>query len=306
MFDLNDFKQINDRHGHSAGDLALHQFAARLKKAIRNSDLPIRLGGDEFIVLLPECNPEHIPRVLSRVKGLEVEIEERRFLVTCSAGWTLCRPDDTAEQLMARVDQALLSDKRTGKTEKQLNRVQEEVRQAEKMEVVGRLAGGVAHDFNNLLTVIRGYSELILARIGKSDPIRAGLEAIQTAADRATALTQQLLALSRKQIMKLRVVDLNTVVADVDKMLRRVIGEHIERVTLLKATPWCVKADPGQIEQVLLNLAVNARDAMPQGGKLTIETAQCGSGKTSLQPHRRVEVRSVRGPVGERHGHRHR
>ncbi len=273
MFDLNDFKQINDRHGHSAGDVALHQFAARLKKAIRNSDLPIRLGGDEFIVLLPECNPEHIPHVLSRVNGLEVEIEERRFLVTFSAGWTLCQPDDTPEKLLERVDQALLSDKRTGKTEKQLSRVQDEVRQSEKMEVVGRLAGGVAHDFNNLLTVILGYSELLLTRIGKSDPLRASVEAIQKAADRATALTQQLLALSRKQIMRLRVVDLNTVVADVDKMLRRVIGEHIERVTLLKATTGCVKVDPGQMEQVILNLAVNARDAMPQGGKLTIETA---------------------------------
>ena len=97
------------------------------------------------------------------------------------------------------------------------------------MGVVGRLAGGVAHDFNNLLTVIRGYSELILTRIGKSDPLRASVEAIQTAADRAAALTQQLLVLSRKQILKPQIVDLNTVVADVDQMLRRLIGEHIER-----------------------------------------------------------------------------
>ena len=288
MFDLNEFKKINDQHGHAVGDLALRQFAARLKKAIRNSDLPVRLGGDEFIVLLPECNPEHVPRVLSRVRGLEIEVEGQKFPVTFSAGWTLCRPDDTPDQLMERVDQALLSDKRTGKTEVQVSRIQDEARQSEKMRVVGRLAGGVAHDFNNLLTVIRGYSELILTRIGKSDPLRASVEAIQTAADRAAALTQQLLALSRKQILKPQIVGLNTVVADVDKMLRRLIGEHIERVTLFKATLGRVKADPGQMEQIIMNLAVNARDAMPQGGKLTVETANVTLAKPLSRPHATV------------------
>ena len=288
MFDLNEFKKINDQHGHAVGDLALRQFAARLKKAIRNSDLPVRLGGDEFIVLLPECNPEHVPRVLSRVRGLEIEVEGQKFPVTFSAGWTLCRPDDTPDQLMERGDQALLRDKRTGKTEVQVSRIQDEARQSEKMRVVGRLAGGVAHDFNNLLTVIRGYSELILTRIGKSDPLRASVEAIQTAADRAAALTQQLLALSRKQILKPQIVDLNTVVADVDKMLRRLIGEHIERVTLFKATLGRVKADPGQMEQIIMNLAVNARDAMPQGGKLTVETANVRLAKPLSRPHATV------------------
>ena len=240
-------------------------------------------------MLLPECDPERVPRILSRIRGLEIEVEGQKFPVTFSAGWTLCRPDDTPDQLLERVDQALLSDKRTGKTEVQLSRIQDDVRQSEKMRVVGRLAGGLAHDFNNLLTVIRGYSELLLTRIGKSDPLRDSVGAIQTAADRATALTQQLLALSRKQILKPQIVDLNTVVAGVDKMLRPVIGKHIERVTLFKATLGRVKADPGQMEQVMLNLAVNARDAMPQGGKLTVETANVMLEKPLFRPHATVK-----------------
>ncbi|MCH8948321.1 MAG: response regulator, partial [Acidobacteria bacterium] len=148
-----------------------------------------------------------------------------------------------------------------------------QLRQAQKMEAVGRLAGGVAHDFNNLLMVMRGYTELLLGRLSANDPLRRNAEEIQKAADRATSLTQQLLAFSRKQVMQPKVFDLNAVVSDTEKMLRRLIGEDIELATILGAELGRVKADPGQIEQVILNLAVNARDAMPQGGKLVMETA---------------------------------
>ncbi len=141
------------------------------------------------------------------------------------------------------------------------------------MEAIGRLAGGIAHDFNNLLTVIKGYSQLSLLGFKEGDPLRGNLEEIKNAADKAADLTHQLLAFSRRQILELRVLDLNTLLQNLDKMLRRVIGEDIELVTILAEDLGRVKIDPGQIEQMIMNLAVNARDAMPYGGKLTIETA---------------------------------
>jgi two-component system cell cycle sensor histidine kinase/response regulator CckA len=144
--------------------------------------------------------------------------------------------------------------------------------QSQKIEAVGRLAGGIAHDFNNLLTVIAGYADLLLSDL-EGDPRRGDIAEIQKAADRAAALTRQLLSFSRKQILAPRVLDLNTAVASMDKLLQRLIGEDIDLVTILAPALGHVKADPGQFEQVIMNLAVNARDAMPQGGKLTIETA---------------------------------
>jgi CheY-like chemotaxis protein len=140
------------------------------------------------------------------------------------------------------------------------------------MEVLGRLAGGVAHDFNNLLTAITGYSELALADLDKGGAQRDDLESIKRAAARASSLTRQLLAFSRKQVLEPKVVDLNSLVTNLEKMLRRLIGEDITLVAELAPNLGRVAADPGQIEQVVLNLAVNARDAMPQGGRLTIET----------------------------------
>jgi PAS domain S-box-containing protein len=151
--------------------------------------------------------------------------------------------------------------------------LEQQLRQAQKMEAVGRLAGGIAHDFNNLLMVISGYSEFLLEGLGPEPTLRGHAQEIANAAERATALTRQLLAFSRKQMLAPKILDLNGVVTENLKMLTRLIGEDIDLVMVPGPDIGAVKADPGQIEQVIMNLAVNARDAMPQGGKLTIETA---------------------------------
>jgi PAS domain S-box-containing protein len=150
--------------------------------------------------------------------------------------------------------------------------LEQQLRQAQKMEAVGRLAGGIAHDFNNLLMVISGYCEFLLERIGSDPALRGPVQEIANAAERATSLTRQLLAFSRKQMLAPKVVDLNAIVTENLKMLTRMIGEDIDLVMVPGGEIGAVKADPGQIEQVIMNLAVNARDAMPHGGKLTIET----------------------------------
>ncbi len=157
--------------------------------------------------------------------------------------------------------------------------------QAQKLEVVGRLAGGIAHDFNNLLTAIIGYSDLSLRRLRPDDPLRSNLEEIKAASERAASLTRQLLAFSRKQVMQPTVFDLNSVVANTEKLLRQMIGEDIQLKTILQPYLGNVKADPGQIEQVIMNLVVNARDAMPSVGKLTIETANADLDEIYAQKH---------------------
>jgi PAS domain S-box-containing protein len=159
------------------------------------------------------------------------------------------------------------------RSERALHQSEEQLRQAQKMDAVGKLAGGIAHDFNNLLMVIRGDSDLMLRRLATGDPLRQNAEGIREAADQAATLTRQLLAFSRKQVVTPRLVDLNGTVASIHAMLQRLLGETINLVTVTAPDLGGVKADPGQMEQMILNLSVNARDAMPDGGRLTIRTA---------------------------------
>jgi signal transduction histidine kinase len=175
-------------------------------------------------------------------------------------------------------------------------RLEEELRHAQKLESIGRLAGGIAHDFNNLLTVINGYADLMLNGLGENDPLRAGLTEIIRAGERASGMTRQLLAFSRKQLLQPREVALNSIVSESRNLLQRLLGENIELITELDKNLGTVWADAGQIDQVILNLAVNARDAMPDGGRLTIRTANTtlaegeAQARFELQPGRYVKL----------------
>jgi PAS domain S-box-containing protein len=187
----------------------------------------------------------------------------------------LARPDGSTRQAEYSATADLLPERHLliVRDVSERKRLEEQLRQAQKMEALGRLAGGVAHDFNNLLTAITSYSEMLLEGFADDDPARRHAEEIIRASDRAAALTRQLLAYSRQQVLAPQVMNLNTVVAGLERLLRRLIGEDVNLVTNLAPGLRRVKADPGQIEQVIMNLAVNARDAMPDGGKLTITTA---------------------------------
>lgn len=168
------------------------------------------------------------------------------------------------------------------RAEEALRQSEKQLRQAQKMEAVGRLAGGLAHDFNNLLTVIMGHSQVLLSDMGPGHPLRSKIEEMQKAGDRAAALIRQLLTFSRKQPSEPKVLSLNPVITNFETMLRRLIGEDIELVLRASQENLRVKADPAQLEQIIMNLVVNARDAMPKGGKLIIETASANLGRTPV------------------------
>jgi len=176
-----------------------------------------------------------------------------------------------------------ITDKWRAKKEKAA--LEEQLRQSQKMEAIGHLAGGVAHDFNNLLTIITGYSDLIMSGLAQENRLRQDVQEIKKAAERASSLTRQLLAFSSKQVLQPKVLDLNELVTHMNKMLRRLIGEPIELVTIFAKDLGKIKADPGQVEQVILNLAVNAKDAMPSGGRLIIETENIELNKQYTQTH---------------------
>jgi PAS domain S-box-containing protein len=229
---------------------------------------------------------EDIPRLLEHFQSIGMSVGEMG-----DAGiWKHFKRDGTLIEVQVNwhslnflgrpAELALLNDV----TERR--RLEEQLRQAGRMEAIGRLAGGIAHDFNNLLSLIIGYSELLLEGLGPVDPRRKSAEEIRAAGQRAASLTRQLLAFSRKQMLQPEVINLNEVVERTGKMLRRLIGEDIDFVTKVDPALRNVLADPGQIEQVLLNLAVNARDAMPDGGLLTIETSNVHLDDSYARIHR--------------------
>jgi PAS domain S-box-containing protein len=200
------------------------------------------------------------------------------------------RKDGTS--LVARISGRSIADGKKGNTYEifmeditETRTLEQQLRQAQKMEAIGRLAGGIAHDFNNILMVISGYSEFLLERVGFDPQLRAPAQEISNATQRATSLTRQLLAFSRKQMLAPKILDLNEVVTENLKMLTRMIGEDIDLVMVPSSSIGAIRVDPGQIDQVIMNLAVNARDAMPHGGKLTIETSNVSLDETFARTH---------------------
>jgi two-component system cell cycle sensor histidine kinase/response regulator CckA len=227
-----------------------------------------RLGAENGIDLVRElvANGHDLPVVVLTGNGdRDVDLEAAQ----AGAADYLVKGEITPALLERTLRYAL----RSGETLRALRESEADLRQSQRMDAIGQLAGGVAHDFNNMMTAVIGFSDLILARTEEAHPLRGHVEEIKRAGERASALTHQLLAFSRRQVLQPRVLDLNAVVTEVDTLLQRLIGANVELVSVLDPALEHVQADPGQLEQVILNLAINARDAMPAGGQLTIETA---------------------------------
>ncbi|MEK7865326.1 MAG: response regulator, partial [Planctomycetota bacterium] len=229
-----------------------------------------------FKELLERGGSQFVERHMTRRRGDPIPVEIAASVV-----------DFTGEQRAILAIARDISERKRG--EEALRATEAQLRQAQKLEAIGRLAGGVAHDFNNLLTVMSGYSDLLLLRLPPEDANRREIEEVKKAAMRASGLTRQLLAFSRKQVLQPVAVDLNAVVIDLERMLRRLIGEDIQFATQLGSGIGRVLADPSQVEQVIMNLVVNARDAMPQGGRVVL-----GTGETHLGPSRVYEGEPVR------------
>src|SRR6202047_525372 len=216
-------------------------------------------------------NPKELDRLAEdyryagSLNGVEVQWKRKdgRVIIVRLSGCAASSTDEPGEVVLELIAEDI-TDRR---------QLEEQLRQAQKMDAVGRLAGGVAHDFNNLLMVINGYTEVLLEQLDKGGDLHSKVQSIQQAADRAATLTRQLLAFSRTQLLEHKVVDANPVIGDMERLLRPLIGENIELITHLAPDTGHTRADAGQLEQVIMNLMVNANDSMPEGGKLTVKSA---------------------------------
>jgi two-component system cell cycle sensor histidine kinase/response regulator CckA len=284
---------------------ALRQSEERFAKAFRSSPLPITIStraegryldvNDAFLKMMGYTRAEVVGRTSSELK-FWLEAEDRAAMIRQLAErGEVTRLEakirtQTGDIRLAEISAELIELDRNAcvlaithdVTERR--RLEEQLRQAQKMEAVGRLAGGIAHDFNNMLSVVIGYTDLLQERV-ESGPARKGLNEIKKAAERAASLTRQLLAFSRRQVLAPRVLDLNSIIDNLSKMLGHMIGEDIELVLVPGASLGHVKADPMQVEQAIMNLAVNARDAMPHGGKLIVATTNAELDETKTHHH---------------------
>ncbi|MFB3886025.1 MAG: histidine kinase N-terminal 7TM domain-containing protein [Thermodesulfobacteriota bacterium] len=239
----------------------------------------------------PSCYMKDVwPEIWERVvkgKPADFEVEDQtlkrylHFQVRPISPQKYAKDEEIASHAVAVVTDIT----ETKRAERERTVLEDQLRQSQKMEAVGRLAGGIAHDFNNLLTPIVGYSQLARRRLSSGDPMRDYLQEIEKAAERAATLIRQLLTFSRRQPLKSQILNLNNVLMDMDKMLRRIIGEHIELITIPASNLGSVKVDPSQFEQVLVNLAINARDAMANGGKLILETSNVSFDSDYIHHH---------------------
>ncbi|MFM7148671.1 MAG: PAS domain S-box protein, partial [Gemmataceae bacterium] len=248
----------------------------------RDESLPGRVWSHRRPTWIPDISrDENFPRVqvalacnLHAAFAVPVFCRDEIFGVMEFFHHEMAEPDENLLSMMAAVGRQFGQFIERKQAEDALRKSETRLAQSQKMEAIGQLAGGIAHDFNNLLTIINGYSEMILAHLDAKDPNRGSIDAIRSAGERAAALTAQLLSFSRKQLVEFKVVDLNEIIMDVQFMLRRLISEDVHLEFLLQPNLGHVKVDPGQIGQVIINLCINARDAMPTGGKLTIETKE--------------------------------
>ena len=241
---------------------ALREALAHRCDLILSTDSSARLDTLAALEILHETGAD-VPLV-----AITERVPEESVLEVLKAG----AADHITRHHLSRLGVTVAREMSQAEGRRERSRLEQQFRQAQKMEAVGRLAGGVAHDFNNLLTVITGYAELLLNGRDLKPPQRSALEEIQRAAERGGALTHQLLAFSRGQPFAARHVELNTLIVNMERMLSRLIGEDIELITVAAADPASIRTDPGQLEQVIMNIVVNARDAMPGGGKLLLET----------------------------------
>jgi diguanylate cyclase (GGDEF)-like protein len=270
---LKELPQLTAKLGSSGVETLLREFAARLKRAIRSSDLPVRLSEDVFLVVLTESSIERVPHILSRLTGMELEVNGAPVPIVLAAGWAAYQKGEDTNQFLERLQWEIAEDKRTGASGEAVRRAQAELRRTQDFEALGRLAGKLAHDFNNLLNLVKGYSELVLDNLRSEDPIREYVKQIHEANELANSLTRQLMAFTRNNVVTPEILNLNSILKEMRIMLQRLMGGNIEVVTQVDEDLGRISAVRGQIEQVLLNLAVYARDMMPNGGRFLVETA---------------------------------
>lgn len=273
LLDISGFKELNDQHGRAAGDAALREFAFQIKRCVRSSDVPARVGADEFMVLLPECRSYHVPRALVRLQGLTLSFAGKSIPIAFAAGWAERVEGESAEALLQRAERAMRSDRTTRRSVEDAKMAQAQEVHNDKLQAIGQITGRVVYEFNNLLTVIRSYSELMLMSGTLDEANQARADGVRQAADRAGQMTQQVLAYARHRATSSANVDLNQQIHDCEGLLQKLVGENITLAIHLMADEPELQMGAGQVEQIVLNLVANARDAIGNDrGSIRIET----------------------------------